>query len=80
MEVPVYQGKPILIRAHAIKRARQRQIAFPDQVYAVIKTGKLVRFGRRGVRFVKRGRRGSIICVGEEFADCIVIKTIERVN
>jgi len=32
-----FQGKPIIIKAHAIKRARQREIAFPDQVYDVLK-------------------------------------------
>ena len=58
-----FQGKPIVIKVHAIKRARQRDIAFPDQVYGVLQTGKVKRYGKHGIKFVKRGKEGSIICV-----------------
>ena len=75
-----FQGKPIIIKVHAIKRARQREIAIPDQVYNVLQTGKVKRFGKRGIKFIKRSKEGSIIRVGEDLGYCIIIKTIERGN
>ena len=74
------QGKQIVIKVHAIKRAREMKIAFPDQVYDMLQTGKVKRFGKHGIKFVKRSKEGSIICVGEELGYCIIIKTIERGN
>ena len=75
-----FQGKPIIIKVHAIKRSREREIAFPDQVQNVLQTGKVKRFGKNGIKFVKRGKEGSIICVGEDLGYCVIIKTIERGN
>ena len=75
-----FQGKPIIIKVHAIKRAREREIAFPDQVHDVLQTGKAKRFGKHGIKFIKIGKEGSIICVGEDLGHCIIIKTIERGN
>jgi hypothetical protein len=46
MEEVFIDGKPVIIKVHAIKRARQRHIAFPDQVYQVLHTGKTERFGK----------------------------------
>jgi len=43
-----FQGKQIIIKVHAVKRAREREIAFPDQVYDVLQTGKVKRFGKHG--------------------------------
>jgi hypothetical protein len=79
--VEVYvQGKPVLIKTHAIKRAREKNIAFPDHVYAVLKQGKMKRFGKRGIKFISRSEKGSIVCVGEDLGQVIIIKTIERGN
>ncbi len=75
-----FQSKPIIIKVHAVKRAREREIAFPDQVYDVLQTGKVKRYGKHGIKFVKRSKEGSIICVGEDLGYCIIIKTIERGN
>ena len=75
-----FQGKQIIIKVHAIKRAREREIAFPDQVYDVLQTGKVKRFGKHGIKFVKKSKEGSTICVGEDLGHCIIIKTIERGN
>ncbi|MEK6942520.1 MAG: hypothetical protein AABX00_00470 [Nanoarchaeota archaeon] len=80
MESIYFQGKLIVIKVHAVKRAREREIAFPDQVYDALQTGKSKRFGKHGIKFIKRGREGSIICVGEDLGHCIIIKTIERGN
>ncbi len=75
-----WHHKAIHITSHALKRARQRDVAFPDQVYAVLRTGKISYFGKRGMKFVKRTKQGSIICIGEDCGDAIIIKTIERGN
>ena len=75
-----FQRKLIIIKVHAIKRARQRDIAYPDQVYNVLQTGKVKRFGKNMIKFVKKGKKGSIICIGEDLGYAIIIKTIERGN
>lgn len=75
-----YNRKEIVLTDHAIRRAFEREIAYPEQVYNVLRMGKVVKFGRRNLKFVKRSKKGSIICVGEEVGDLIVIKTIERGN
>ena len=80
MEDIYFQGKPIIIKVHAVKRARQRNIAFPDHVYTVIKTGKAHRFGKNGIKFISRSKKGSVICVGEDLGYAVIIKTIERGN
>ena len=73
-----FEGKPIYIKTHAIKRAREREIAYPDHVYTTIKTGKVKRLGRNMLKFISK--KGSIICVGEDLGHAIIIKTIERGN
>ena len=75
-----YLGREILIRPHAIKRARERDIAYPDQVYGVLRSGKVKRFGKNGLKFISKSKKGSIICVGEDLGDVIIIKTVERGN
>jgi len=72
--------KQILIKTHAIKRARERGVAFPDQVYSVLKTGKVKRFGKHGIKFISKSRKGSVICVVEDLGQIIIIKTVERGN
>ncbi len=73
-------GKPVFLSTHAVVRAREREIAYPDQVYSVLRTGSVVRFGKHGIKIIRRSKEGSIICVGEDVGHAIVIKTIERGN
>ena len=73
-------NKQVVITVHAIKRARLRKIAFPDQVYNTIKTGRVVKFGKNNVKIIKKSKEGSIICIGEDLGQIIIIKTIERGN
>jgi len=75
-----YEGKQVFISVHAVKRARQRNIAFPDQVYNALNTGKVTRFGRRGIKFASKSKKGRIICLGEDIGHAIIIKTVERGN
>lgn len=80
MDEIYFQNKPIFIKTHAIKRAREREIAYPDHVYHVLKTGEVERFGKNGIKFTSKSKKGSIICVGEDLGHAIIIKTIERGN
>ena len=80
MDIIYFEDKPLIIKVHAVKRARQRGIAFPDQVYDALQTGKAKRFGKNGIKFVKKGKHGSIIYIGEDLGRCIIIKTVERGN
>lgn len=75
-----FQGKPVFIKVHAVTRARQRQIAYPDEVYSTLQTGKVRRFSKNGIKFIKRSGKGSIICVGEDLGYGIIIKTVEKGN
>lgn len=80
MDEIYFQGKQIFIKTHTIKRAREREIAYPNQVYYVLKTGKIKKFGKNGIKFIKKSEKGSIICIGEDLGQIIIIKTIERGN
>lgn len=80
MDEIYFQGKPIFVTVHAIKRARQRDIAYPDYVYKVLKTGEIKKFGKNRIKFIKKSKSGSIICIGEDIGQVIIIKTIERGN
>ncbi len=80
MDEVYYQGKMLVITVHAVKRARERMIAYPDQVYAVLRSGRVEKFGKNGIKFIQRGKRGSVICVGEDVGQYIIIKTVERGN
>ena len=80
MEELYYDNKQIFITTHAIKRARTRNIAYPDQVYNVLKSGKVLKFGKNLIKFIKNTKQGSIICIGEDLGNSIIIKTIERGN
>ncbi len=73
-----FQGKPIIITRHAAERARLRHISYPDQIYEVIQTGKLTRFGKRLLKFEKQGKHGCTICICEETDEIVVVITVER--
>lgn len=75
------EGKQIIISVHAVKKARERDVAFPNQVHSALKTGKMQKFGKHGIKFVSKSKAGgSIVCVGEDLGQTIIIKTIERGN
>lgn len=80
MKEVCFNQKPIIVRVHAIRRAREKGIAYPDHVYQVLKMGKVERYGKNGINFISKSEKGSIICVGEDIGYAIIIKTIERGN
>ena len=75
-----FQGRKVWISVHAVKRARQREIIYPDMVYATINGGRIKRFGKNMIKFIKRYKRGTVICVGEIVGDSVIIKTVEWGN
>ncbi|MBI4140207.1 hypothetical protein HY485_00050 [Candidatus Woesearchaeota archaeon] len=80
MEDILIDNKPVWVSSHAIKQAEERSIAFPDRVYGVLKTGKMSRFGKSHIKIVKKSNKGSIVCIGVDNGEAIIIKTIERGN
>lgn len=75
-----FQQKPVWIKSHVIQRARERDIIYPDMVYAAILGGKVERFGKNYLKFIKRYKQGSLICIGEDLGQAIIIKTVEWGN
>jgi len=67
-----FKGKPVIIK--------EREIAFPDHIYTVIKTGKVRMFGKHGIKFISKTKNEAVICIGEDVGHAIIIKTIERGN
>jgi len=66
----------IVIKHHAFKRAMQRKI-HPDLIEDCLQMGKIKRFGKNKVRFERRLKKRTIICIGEEINNEIKIITIE---
>lgn len=64
------------IKRHAFIRAMQRGIT-PDMIEATLKGGKIERFGKHNVRFIKDYKRFIVVCVGHMIGTKIKIFTIE---
>lgn len=64
------------IRRHALVRAMQRGIG-PEMVEATILGGKIKRFGKSNIKFIKRYKRFSVICIAEVTGLRIKVLTIE---
>ena len=62
---------------HALDRAMQRKI-HPDMVESTIKGGNIKRFGKNRIKFIKKFKNFTVICVGEMAGDNIKIVTIEK--
>ena len=74
MDITKYE---IEIKRHAFIRAMERQIT-PDMVEATIKGGKIKQFGKNNIKFTKKYKKFTVICVGEIIGDKIKILTIEK--
>ena len=64
------------IKRHAFIRAMQRNVA-PDMIEATLKGGKIERFGKVNIKFIKDYKRFTVICVGEVTGTKVKITTIE---
>jgi hypothetical protein len=72
----IYKDKEIIISHHAFRRALERRI-FPDMIEATIKAGITERCGKNRIKFIRKYKRGNVICVGEIKNGLIKIITIE---
>lgn len=66
----------IEIKRHAFIRAMERNVT-PDMIEATLKGGKIERFGKHNIRFIKDYKRFTVICVGQMICTRIKIFTIE---
>ena len=67
----------IVITRHAFVRAMQRHI-HPDFVEDTLQSGKMKKFGKNRVKFEKRFKQFTVICVDEITGNRIKIATIEK--
>ena len=64
------------IKRHAFIRAMQRGVT-PDMIEATLKGGKIERFGKNNIKFIKDYKNFTVICVGQMLGTTIKIFTIE---
>jgi len=65
------------IKRHAFIRAMERGIT-PDMIEATIKGGKVKKFGKNNVKFSKKYKHCTVICIDEIIGQRIKIVTIEK--
>lgn len=76
MDISNYE---IEIKHHAFKRALERNID-PDLIEDILKNGEIKKYGKHGIKFINKGSKRTIICVGEIIGTKIKIFTIEEGN
>jgi len=67
----------IEIKRHAFIRAMKRGIT-PDMIEATKKGGTVKQFGKNNVKFIKKYKHMTVICVDEIIGHRIKIVTIEK--
>ena len=67
------------IKHHAFIQALKRNL-HPDLIEDTIINGKIERYGKHNVRFISKGSKRIIICVGQILGLKIKIFTIEEGN
>lgn len=65
------------IKRHVFVHALARGI-HPDLIEDTLRKGKMERYGKHGVKFVSRGSKRTIICVGQMVGTRIAIFTIKE--
>ena len=69
----------VQIKNHVFIRALQRGI-HPDLIENTLCKGRIRRYGENCIKFVSKGSKRTIICVGRIDGSKIVILTIEEGN
>lgn len=69
----------IVIKRHVFEQAMKRGI-HPDLIENTIHNGKAKRFGKHGIKFISKGSKRTIICVGEFAGNQLKIITIGEGN
>lgn len=67
----------VQIKRHVFVRAMARGI-HPDLIEDALQKGKVAKYGKHGVKFVSKGSKRTIICVGQIVGTRITIFTIEE--
>jgi hypothetical protein len=65
------------IRGHAYEQAIERCI-HQDLIEKTLYNGEIKRFGKNYVKFINKGSKRTIICVGEIKGNKLVILTVEE--
>ncbi len=73
MDITQYEFE---IKRHAFIRAMERHVS-PDMIEATLKSGRIERFAKNGIKFHKEYKNCTVICVGEIMPTKIKIITIE---
>lgn len=76
MDISKYE---IVIRHHVYQRALEREI-YPDMIEETLLKGTKEYYGKHGIKFINKGAKRTIICVGEIIGTTITIFTIEEGN
>ena len=71
------RGYEIEIRRHAFIQAMKRGI-HPDMIESALKGGRIEKYGKNNVKFVKKFKRFTVVCVDEIVGNKIKIVTIEK--
>ena len=69
----------VIIKRHVFEQALKRNID-PDMIEQALLKGKIERFGKHGVKFINKGKKKTIICVGEMVGNTLKLITIEEGN
>lgn len=69
----------VVIKRHVFERAMQRGI-HPDLIEDTLLKGKIKRFGKHGIKFISKGSKRTVICIGELVGSKLKIITIEEGN
>lgn len=64
------------VKRHAFIRAMKRGVT-PDMIEATLKGGKIIRFGKNNLKFYKKYKRFTVVCVDQIIGTKIKIVTIE---
>ena len=67
----------VQIKRHVFVQAMARGIHL-DVIEDTLQKGKVERYGKHGVKFVSKGAKRTVICVGQIVGTRITIFTIEK--
>ncbi|MBU1199555.1 MAG: DUF4258 domain-containing protein [Nanoarchaeota archaeon] len=63
------------IKRHAFQRAMERGVT-PDMIEATFFGGKIIRYGKNQLKFIRQYKNYKVVCVGRFKGEKIIIVTI----
>ena len=76
MDISRYE---VVIKRHVFEQAMKRGI-HPDMIEDTLVKGRVQKFGKHGIKFISKGSKRTIVCVGERIGNKIKVITIEEGN